>query len=117
MNYLQKKGESPVKAGGKLFVIDGGLAKAYQSKTGIAGYTLIFNSHGFLLTAHQPFSSKAETVERQTEMVSQTVVSEPFGKRMLVSDTDNGRELKQQIADLEQLTQAYRDGRIQEKLR
>lgn len=115
MPVQQKKGESPVKAGGKLFVIDGGLAKSYQKRTGIAGYTLIFNSHGFLLTAHQPFSSTVDAVQEQTDIVSQTVVSEPFGKRMCVEDTDTGKLLSMQIEELDRLTKAYRSGELQER--
>ncbi len=110
----QKKGESPLKAGGKLFVIDGGLAKAYQPKTGIAGYTLISNSHGYLLTAHQPFSSKADAVEHETDIVSHPVASAAFPKRRLVCDTDTGKALMQQISELEELAEAYRTGALKE---
>lgn len=110
----QKKGESPLKAGGRLFVIDGGLAKAYQPKTGIAGYTLISNSHGYLLTAHQPFSSKSDAVEHETDIVSDPVASASFPKRRLVAQTDTGKALKQQIAELEDLVKAYRTGTIKE---
>ena len=110
----QKKGESPLKAGGKLFVIDGGLARAYQPKTGIAGFTLISNSHGYLLTAHQPFSSKSDAVKHETDILSYPVASAAFPKRRLVRDTDTGKALTRQIAELEALLEAYRTGTLKE---
>ena len=103
-----KDGETPVKAGGKLFVIDGGLSKAYQSKTGIAGYTLIFNSHHLALAEHMPFDPKKDS----TPKVS---VVEKLKVRIMVADTDKGRELKEQIADLKELVAAYREGVIKER--
>lgn len=109
----QKEGESPVKAGGKLFVIDGGLSPAYQAGTGIAGYTLISNSHGFLLTAHQPFSSKADAVANQTDMISAPIASASFPQRMKVSQTDTGKELATCIEELSELVDAYRTGLLQ----
>ena len=103
-----KDGEKPVKAGGKLFVIDGGLSKAYQSTTGIAGYTLIYNSHHLALAEHMPFDPKKDS----TPKVS---VVEKLKVRIMVADTDKGRELKEQIADLKELVAAYREGVIKER--
>ena len=103
-----KDGEKPVKAGGKLFVIDGGLSKSYQSTTGIAGYTLISNSHHLALAEHMPFDPKKDS----TPKVS---VVEKLKTRVMVADTDKGRELKAQIADLKELVAAYREGLIKER--
>ena len=103
-----KDGEKPVKAGGKLFVIDGGLSKAYQSTTGIAGYTLIYNSHHLALAEHMPFDPKKDS----TPKVS---VVEKLKVRIMVADTDKGRELKEQIADLKELVAAYREGVIKDR--
>lgn len=107
-----KKGQSPIKAGGKLFVIDGGLSKGYQPKTGIAGYTLLFNSHGLILASHEPFESKEKAVREEIDIHSKTVVLEKAGKRKMVYDTDQGIRLKEQIKDLEALLCAYREGII-----
>lgn len=104
-----KEGESPVKAGGKLFLIDGGLSKAYQTKTGIAGYTLIYNSNHLALAEHKPFDPKKES----TPKVS---VVENMKNRVMVADTDKGAELAERIADLKELVTAYRDGVIKEKV-
>lgn len=104
-----KEGESPVKAGGKLFLIDGGLSKAYQSKTGIAGYTLIYNSNHLALAEHKPFDPNKES----TPKVS---VVENMKNRVMVADTDKGAELAERIADLMELVAAYRDGVIKEKV-
>ncbi len=109
-----KKGENPIKANGKLFIIDGGLSKAYHSKTGIAGYTLIFNSYGMLITSHEPFSTRTEAIELEQDIHSSTVVVEKTLKRIKVMDTDIGLELKEQIAELELLLEAYRSGTIAE---
>ena len=103
-----KKGESPIKSNGKLLVIDGGLSKAYQSTTGIAGYTLIYNSHHLALAEHMPFDPKKDS----TPKVS---VVEKLKVRIMVADTDKGRELKEQIADLKELVAAYREGVIKER--
>ena len=103
-----KDGEKPVKAGGKLFIIDGGLSKAYQSTTGIAGYTLIYNSHQLSLAEHMPFDPKKDS----TPKVSMV---ERMPRRIMVADTDKGRELKAQIADLKELVAAYREGLIKER--
>ncbi len=109
-----KKGEKPIKARGKLFVIDGGLSKAYQSKTGIAGYTLIFNSYGMLITSHQPFSTRSLAIENEQDIHSTTVVVEKTINRIKVADTDIGLELKEQISELEMLLEAYRNGSLAE---
>ncbi len=109
-----KKGENPIKANGKLFVIDGGLSKAYQSKTGIAGYTLIFNSQGMFLTSHQPFSTHAQAIENEQDIHSTTIVVEKTARRIKVADTDIGHELQEQIADLKLLLNAYKDGSLAE---
>lgn len=109
-----KNGEKPIKAGGKLFIIDGGLSKAYQSKTGIAGYTLIFNSYGMLITSHQPFSSRVQAIAEEQDIHSTTVVVEKTMARIKVADTDIGLELKEQIEELHELLKAYRSGNIAE---
>lgn len=109
-----KKGESPVKADGKLLVIDGGFAKAYQSKTGIAGYTLIFNSWGLLLAAHQPFESTEKAIEDEIDIHSQTRILEQRHNRIRIADTDTGEEIRSEINDLKALLKAYRSGAIKE---
>jgi len=109
-----KKGESPVKADGKLLVIDGGFAKAYQSKTGIAGYTLIFNSWGLLLAAHQPFESTEKAIEEEIDIHSQTNILEQRRNRIRIADTDTGDSIKEEIEDLKKLLKAYRSGAIKE---
>ena len=109
------KGESPLRADGKLLVIDGGFSRAYQSSTGIAGYTLIFNSQGIQLVQHEPFESAKAMVERESDIQSVTVVREFISSRMLVKDTDNGKKLKNQVDDLKKLLDAYRLGLIKEK--
>ena len=110
-----KKGESPIKCDGKLLIIDGGFSKAYQSKTGIAGYTLVANSLGMRLVAHEPFESMEAAVLHESDIFSDSTVIEVAPVRIRVSDTDIGRELKDQIKQLELLLQAYRDGIIVEK--
>ncbi|MPN15430.1 Fructose-1,6-bisphosphatase class 3 [bioreactor metagenome] len=109
------KGESPIKAGGKLLVIDGGYSKAYQPETGIAGYTLIYNSHGLLLVQHEPFESTQKAIEEGKDIKSETSVVEFSSKRKLVRDTDIGIELKKQIDDLTKLLAAYKGGLLKEK--
>ncbi len=102
------KGESPVKAGGKLYIIDGGISKAYHEQTGIAGYTLIFNSHHLALAAHKPFVKGQEN----TPTIQ---ITEKTKKRILVRDTDIGKGLLQQIEDLKDLLKAFESGLIREK--
>ena len=111
-----KKGESPVKCNGKVLVIDGGFSKAYQKETGIAGYTLIYNSHGIILAAHDPFESTEAAIEKENDIHSKSVTLERMLERKLVGDTDIGRELKEQIKDLERLLAFYRNGGIAEKV-
>jgi fructose-1,6-bisphosphatase-3 len=106
------KGESPIKSGGRLIVIDGGLSKAYQDVTGIAGYTLIFNSHGMLLASHEPFTSAKDAYENNVELISELTIVEAAKTRILVGDTDNGIKLKSDINDLKMLLAAYRQGLI-----
>lgn len=110
-----KSGESPIKAGGKLLVIDGGFSRAYQGQTGIAGYTLIYNSYGLLLVSHEPFESTQKAIEEEKDILSTTVVLEQEVERKRVGDTDVGLELKLQIKDLELLLEAYRKGLIKEQ--
>lgn len=110
-----KDGEDPVKCGGKVLTIDGGFSKAYQPTTGIAGYTLIYNSYGFVLAAHEPLKSAQAAVEEELDIHSSRRVVETVKDRTLVADTDTGRKLKQQIADLAQLLDAYRLGLIAEQ--
>ena len=110
-----KKGELPVKCGGRLIVIDGGFSKAYQPKTGIAGYTLTFNSYGFLLAAHEPFESVEKAVETGSDIHSDTVLVQHVDRRKTVADTDIGMEIKENIRQLEELLGAYRAGILAEK--
>lgn len=112
----RKDGESPIKCGGKVMVIDGGFSKAYQKQTGIAGYTLIFNSYGLLLVAHEPFESTEAAIEKENDIHSELTVVQRVHDRLLVGDTDVGRDLKGQVKDLERLLSAYRNGEIIEKL-
>ena len=111
-----KDGESPVKCGGKVLVIDGGFSKAYQKETGIAGYTLIYNSYGLILAAHEPFESTESAIEKETDIHSDSIVVKKTLQRKKVGDTDIGTELKEQIRDLERLLYAYRSGRLTEKI-
>ena len=111
-----KNGESPVKCDGKVLVIDGGFSKAYQKETGIAGYTLIYNSHGMILAAHDPFESTEAAIEKENDIHAKSVTVKRMVERKLVGDTDIGRELKEQIKDLEHLLCAYRSGGIAEKM-
>ena len=106
------KGENPIKAEGKLLVIDGGYSKAYQKETGIGGYTLVYNSYGLKLVQHEPFESKQKAIEQGLDIISETKVVEHLTKRILVRDTDNGKKLQEQIEDLKQLLVAYRKGVI-----
>lgn len=110
-----KKGEKPVKGKGKMIVIDGGLSKAYQSVTGIAGYTLIYNSYGLMLAAHEPFESKQKAIEEERDIISDLKVLEKPSLRKRVGDTDVGKSIKEEVFDLEQLLLAYRKGLIKER--
>ena len=109
------KGDTPVRAEGKEICIDGGFCKAYQKSTGIAGYTLIFNSHGIRIKAHYPFQDIEHVLTSNADIDSVTTQVEMEPKRVMIGDTDNGQNLKQQIADLTDLLEAYRNGRILEK--
>ena len=109
------KGENPVKAGGKLLVIDGGFSKAYQPETGIAGYTLIFHSRGLQLVQHEPFESTQKAIEDGIDIISTNFILELNQRRMRVRDTDIGKELEEQIYNLNKLLVAYRNGFIKEK--
>ena len=107
-----KKGESPIKANGKLLVIDGGLSKAYQKVTGLAGYTLLFNSHGLLLSAHDAFESIESAIKEEKDIHSTLDVVELAPNRLLVEDTDAGKSLSKKITDLKALVDAYLKGKI-----
>ena len=109
------KGERPIKADGKLIVIDGGFSKAYQPETGIAGYTLVYHSHGLQLVQHQPFQSTQKAIEEGQDIKSTTILVDYSTQRMMVKDTDKGRQLVTQIEDLRKLLVAYRTGFIKEK--
>lgn len=108
-------GENPIKAGGKLMVIDGGFSQAYHKETGIAGYTLVYHSRGFQLVQHEPFTSTEDAILRGSDIKSTTQIVEMSAKRMLVDDTDIGRELKSQVSELQKLLYAYRHGFIKER--
>jgi fructose-1,6-bisphosphatase-3 len=108
------KGQSPIKAGGKLLVIDGGLAKAYQQVTGIAGYTLISNSRGLLLAEHQSFESIQKAVQDEVDLDSKTQIIATYPRRLRVRDTDRGREIQGRIDGLRALLEAYQTGLIKE---
>lgn len=107
-------GENPIKANGRLMVIDGGFSQAYHKETGIAGYTLVYHSRGFQLVQHEPFTSTADAIEKGTDIKSTIQIVEMSKQRMLVADTDKGIELHKQIIDLEELLYAYRHGIIAE---
>ena len=111
-----KKGESPIKANGKLLVIDGGLSRAYQEQTGIAGYTLLFNSHGLLLSAHDPFESVESAIQEEKDIHSTLTQVSLAPKRLLVCDTDAGQEIAQRIEALRALVNAYRKGVVKQHL-
>ena len=109
------KGETPIKADGRLMVIDGGFSKVYHNRTGIAGYTLVYHSRGFELVQHAPFTSTEEAIINGTDIHSTTKIVEMMGEREKVRDTDIGRGIMVKIADLERLLAAYRKGVIKEK--
>ena len=110
-----RKGESPIKAGGKLFIIDGGFCEAYQKTTGIAGYTLVFNSHGLKIKAHMPFEGVAAAIDDNADIESEAIQVERFSHRRYIADCDDGVLLRRRIQALEQLLAAYRSGEISEK--
>ncbi len=109
------KGETPIKADGRLMVIDGGFSRVYHNRTGIAGYTLVYHSRGFELVQHAPFTSTEEAIKNGTDIQSTTQIVEMMGKREKVRDTDIGRGIMIKIADLERLLTAYRKGIIKER--
>jgi fructose-1,6-bisphosphatase-3 len=105
-----------MRAGGKRFVIDGGFSKPYQEKTGIAGYTLIYNSFCIQLVEHEEFESREQAIRSGSDIHNRIQLTDFSSKRMLIRDTDMGKQLLDQIADLEKLLEAYRTGRIKEQL-
>ena len=107
-----KDGESPIKCNGRVLTIDGGFCKAYQNTTGIAGYTLIYNSYGMRLVSHGPFTGIINAVEQNTDILSTSNIFEVSSRRRLVSDTDIGSQLRSQIRTLTLLLEAYRGGLI-----
>ena len=111
-----KDGESPIKADGKLIVIDGGFAKSYQDTTGTAGYTLTYNSHGLVLSVNEPFLSKVKAIEEGSDIRSQIILKENIATRKRVADTDIGCKLREEISDLKQLLNAYKEGVLKEKI-
>ena len=110
-------GENPIKANGKMLVIDGGFSRPYHLETGIAGYTLVYHSRGFQLVQHEPFESTAKAIKEGLDIKSTTIVVELNSHRQMVKDTDKGKELQQQITDLMRLLYAYRNGYIKESER
>lgn len=113
----QSSGESPIKCSGKVIVIDGGFSRAYQKKTGIAGYTLIYNSYGLTLTAHESFESAETAIQKERDIVSRQVAVEHTTKRILIGDTDNGKKIQERIGELKELINVYRTGKVVEKVR
>ncbi len=111
-----KDGEDPVKCGGKVLTIDGGFSKAYQPTTGIAGYTLISNSYGFVLAAHEPLESAKFAVDNESDIHSSRRVVETVEERTLVAATDTGTQLQRRVDDLTELIHAYRQGLIAERV-
>ena len=110
------KGETPTRANGKRFVIDGGFSKPYQEKTGIAGYTLIYNSHGIQLVEHESFESREQAILSGSDIHSRTLLQDFSGQRIRIKDTDKGKELLDQINYLEQLLTCYRNGSLRERV-
>lgn len=108
-------GESPIKCGGKLLIIDGGFSRAYQKETGIAGYTLIYNSWGMILAAHEPFTSASDAITKESDILSDSILVKRTVDRKTVGETDTGIKLKERIAELEELLEAYRNGLLIEK--
>ena len=114
MPVKSKKGESPIKGGGRLIVIDGGLCKAYQPTTGIAGYTLIFNSECLRLVSHKPFDGKENAVRENRDIASSSEVFERMDNKIKISETDIGTTLQRQVDDLKELLRAYKTGLVKE---
>ena len=110
----EKNGESPIKGGGRLVVIDGGFCRAYHEKTGIAGYTLVYSSRTMSLRTHQPFESAEKAVKDNLDIISQKNILETENHRILVEDTDEGEVLRERVHDLKQLVTAYQLGWIKE---
>jgi fructose-1,6-bisphosphatase-3 len=109
------KGENPVKANGRLYVIDGGMSIPYQKVTGIGGYTLIYNSYSIILVQHAAFESRQKAIEEDVDIISNRTVIEQRNERIRVCDTDMGNELRKQISDLHMLLTAYRKGLVKER--
>ena len=107
-----KDGENPLKANGKLIMIDGGFCKAYHEKTGIAGYTLIYNSHGMRIKAHSSFASKEKVFYENKDIISESKIIETTNERLMVRDTDAGKQLKRLVDDLMNLLILYKNNRI-----
>ena len=112
----QHRGENPVKAGGRLIVIDGGFCSAYHKTTGIAGYTLIYNAEGMRLSAHAPFNGKEDAIKNNGDILSETVIFETKREQIRVRETDLGREIREEMCDLAMLLEEYKTGRISERL-
>lgn len=112
----RKDGENPIKCGGKVLVIDGGFSRAYQSQTGIAGYTLIYNSYGMILAAHEPFESMDAAIRKEIDIHSDSVIVKRVLARKTVGDMDEGGRLRERISDLKALLEAYRSGKIKERI-
>ena len=112
----EKDGESPIRANGKLLVIDGGFAKSYRSQTGRAGYTLTYNSYGLILAANEPFDSKADAIREEIDIKYDIMVNEKETERKSVAETDIGKQLQEEIDDLKLLLQAYREGKIKQEI-
>ena len=106
------KGENPIKAGGKIVVIDGGFCKAYHGATGIGGYTLIYNAEGLRLLAHEPFTSKAEAIKNNADIISSTTIFESKADRLRIRETDAGDRIREKIADLMLLMKEYESGNV-----
>ena len=104
-------GELPIRANGRLLVIDGGFCRDYHEKTGIAGYTLIYNSHGLRLKAHKPFESIDEAIADNKDIHFESEIVETESHRMMVADTDNGGRISRELDDLRELLELYRNGK------
>jgi fructose-1,6-bisphosphatase-3 len=111
----EKNGESPIKGNGLLLVIDGGFCRAYHEKTGIAGYTLVYSSHGMSLRTHQPFESAEKAIRENTDILSRVNIVASGDRRVLVEDTDEGAAMREQVEDLNKLVYAYQTGLIKEQ--